>query len=119
MTAAAVAGKKAKPNLAPQAMVEKRIHDLGGTFLTKYNAQTILRGHSKTPNSFLLLKDDNHLIKGTMNVGERLYNRVAKNESTTDLESSDTGQKKRKRWQKKLSPAAIQCRKLAGKDLKF
>ena len=92
-TAAAVAGKKAKPNLAPQAMVEKWIHDLGGTVLTKDNAQTILRGHSKAPNCFLLLKDGNDLVKGTMTVEERLQNRVAKNESATDLESSDTGQK--------------------------
>ena len=43
-TRAAIAGKKAKPNLAPQAMVEKRIHDLGGIVLTKDNAQTNLRG---------------------------------------------------------------------------
>ena len=55
-----------------------------------------------------------------MVVEERFQNRVAKNESTTDLESSDTGQKtKRKSWQKKLSPAAIQCRKFAGSDFKF
>ena len=57
-TAAAAAGKKAKPNLAPQAVVEKWIHDLGGTVLTKDNARTILRGHSKTPNCFPLLEDD-------------------------------------------------------------
>ena len=57
-TAAAVAGKKTKPNLAPQAMVEKWIHDSGGTVLPKDNAQTILRGRSRTPNCFLLLKDD-------------------------------------------------------------
>ena len=94
-TAAAVAGKKAKPSLAPKAMVKKWIHDLGGTVLTKDNAQTILRGHSKTPNCFLLLKDDKDLVKGTMTAEERLQNRVAKNESRTDLESSDTGQKPR------------------------
>ena len=41
-TAAADAGKKAKPNLAPQTLVEKWIYDLGGTVLTKDNAQTIL-----------------------------------------------------------------------------
>ena len=69
-TAAADAGKKAKPNLAPQTLVEKWIYDLGGTVLTKDNAQTILWGHS---NSVLLLKDD----KGTMTVEERLQNRVA------------------------------------------
>ena len=118
-TASAVAGKKAKPNLAPQAMVEKWIPDLGGNVLTKDNAQTILRGHSKTPNNFLLLKDDNHLVKGTMNVEERLQNRVAKNESTTDLESKENGQKQTKKRAKKLSSAAIQCRKFTGKDFKF
>ena len=90
-TAAAVAGKKAKPNLAPQAMVEKWIHDFGGTYLTKDNAQTILRVHFKTPNCFLLLRDDKDLVKSTMTVEKRLQNRVAKNESTTDLESSHTG----------------------------
>ena len=57
-TAVAVARKKAKPNLAPQAMVEKWIHDLDGTVLNKDNAQTNLREHSKTTNCFLLLKDD-------------------------------------------------------------
>ena len=62
-TGAAVAGKKAKPNLAPQAMMEKWIHGLGGTVLTKDNAQTILWGLSKTPNCFLLLKDDKDLVK--------------------------------------------------------
>ena len=92
-TLAAVAGNEAKPNLAPQAMAEKWIYDLGGTVLTKDNARTILRRHSKTPNCFVLLKDDKDLVKGTMNVEELLQNRVAGNESTTDLESSDTGQK--------------------------
>ena len=71
-TAEAVAGKKAKRNLAPQTMVEKWIHGFGGTVLTKDNAQTILRGHSKTSNCFLLLKDDKDLVKGTMTVEERL-----------------------------------------------
>ena len=80
-TAVAVAGKKAKPNLAPQDMVKKWIHDLGGTVLTKDNAQTILRGHSKTPNCFLLLKDGKDLFKGTMTVEGRLQNRVVKNEN--------------------------------------
>ena len=103
-TAAAVAGKKAKPNLAPQAMVEKWIHDLGGTVLTKDNAQTILRRHSKTPNCFLLLKDDKDLVNGMMTVEEQLQNRVAKNESTTDLESSDTGQKSNEKAGKKNCP---------------
>ena len=108
-TAAAVAGKKAKSDLAPQAMVKK------WEVLTKDNAQTILRGHFKTPNCFLLLKDDKDLVEGTMTVDEWLQNRVAKNESTTDFESSDTGQKPNERSGKiKLSPAAIQCRKFAG-----
>ena len=92
-TAAAVAGKKAKPNLTPQAMVEKWIHDLEGTVLTKDKAQTIFREDSKTPNCFFLLKDDKNLVKGTMTVEERLQNRVVGNKLTTDLESSDTGQK--------------------------
>ena len=70
---------------------KKWIHDLEGTVLTKENAHTILRGHFKTPNCFLLLKDDKDLVKGTMTVEERLQNREAKNESTTDLESSDSG----------------------------
>ena len=51
-TAAAVAGKKSKPNLAPQAMVEKWNHDLGGTGLTSDNAKTILRRHSKPHSCF-------------------------------------------------------------------
>ena len=115
-TATAVEGKKAKPNHAPQAMVEKWIHDLEGTVLTKDIVQTIFWGHSKTPNCFLLLKD---LVKGTMTVEERWQNRVAKNESTVDLESTDTGQKPNTRAGKKeLSPAAIQCYKLAGCDFK-
>ena len=77
-------------------MVEKWIHDFGDTVLTNYNAQ-ILRGHSKTPSCFVLLKDDKNLVKGTTTVDERLQNRVAKNESTSDLESSDTGQKQNER----------------------
>ena len=92
-TMAAVVGKEAKPNLAPQAIAEKWIFHLGGTVLTKDNAQTILRRYSKTPNCFVLLKDDKGLVKGTMTVEEWLQNRAAGNESTTDLESSDTGQK--------------------------
>ena len=99
-TSAAVAGKKAKPNLASQAMVEKWAHDLGGTVLTKENAQTNLRGHSKTPNCFVLLKDDTYLVERTMTVKEWLQNRVGGKESTTDLESIDTGKTKRKSWQK-------------------
>ena len=54
-----------------------------------------------------------------MTVEGRLQNRVAKNESTINLESSDTGQKSNERAGKKLSPAAIQCRKFAGSDFKF
>ena len=68
---------------------------------------------------FLLLTDDKKLVKGTMTVVERLQRRVAKNESTTDLESSDTGQKPNKRAAKKRSLAAIQCRKFAGSDFKI
>ena len=64
--AAAVEGKRTEPNLAPQAVVENGIHDLGGTVLTKDNAQTILRGHSKTPNCFVLLKNEKALVKGTL-----------------------------------------------------
>ena len=73
-TAAAVTGKKAKPNLAPQAMVKKWIFDLVGTVLTKDNVQTIRRRHSETPNCFLLLKADKDLVKGTMAIEERLQN---------------------------------------------
>ena len=36
-----------------------------------------------------------------MTADERLQNRAAKNESTTDLESSDTGQKRNERAGKK------------------
>ena len=54
-TAAAGAGKKAKPNLAPQAMVEKWIHVLGGTVLTKDNAQTILGGEGGIPRHLTAL----------------------------------------------------------------
>ena len=50
-----------------------------------------------------------NLVEGTMTVEEQLQNRVAKNKSTTDLESSDTGQKPKERADKKLSPAAIQA----------
>ena len=72
----------------------------------------IFGGQSKTPNCFLLLKDDKHLVKRTMTVEERLQKQVAKNESTTDLESSDTVQKPNERaGKKKLSPDALQCRK--------
>ena len=91
--ASAVAGKRTEPNLARQAVVEKWTHDLGGTVLTKDNAQTILRCHSDTPNCFVLLKNEKGLVKGTLTVEERLQNRVAGNDSTTDLESNDTGQK--------------------------
>ena len=77
------------PNLAPQAMEEKWILDSGGTDLTKDNAQTILRGQSKTPNCFVLLNDDNDLVKETMTMAERLHKRVAGNYSTICLESSE------------------------------
>ena len=85
-------GKESKTESSTTSYGRKWIHDLGSTLLTKDKAQTILRGHSKTPNCFLLLKDDKDLVKGTMTVEEWLQNRVVKNESTTDLESSDTGQ---------------------------
>ena len=52
-----------------------------------------------------------------MTVEEQLQNREAGNESTTDLESSDTGQKPNATSGKKLSPTAIQCRKI--KESKF
>ena len=94
-------GKESKTESSTTSYGGKWIHDLGGTVLTKENAQTILRGHSKTPNCFLLLKDDRDLVKGTMTVEERLQNQVAKNESATELESSDTGQKPNERAGKK------------------
>ena len=43
--------------------------------------------------AFFLLKDEKYLVKRAMTVEERLQNRVAGNESTTDSESSDSGQK--------------------------
>ena len=61
--------------------------------LTKNNAQSVLRGHYKLPNCFVLLKDDKNLVKGTMTVEEWLQNRVAGNEAITDLESSETREK--------------------------
>ena len=73
--------------------MEKWIHDLGGTVLGRDKAQTILLGHSKAPNCFVLLNDDKELVKGRMTVEERLQNLVDRNKSTTALESSDTGQK--------------------------
>ena len=103
-------GKESKTEPNTTSYGGNWIHDLGCTFLTKDNAQTILRGHSKTPNCFILLKDDKYLVKGTMTVEERLQNRVAGNESTTDLESSDAGKNQTKELTKKLSPTAIQCR---------
>ena len=55
-----------------------------------------------------------------MTVEERLQNRVAGNESPTDLKPIDTGQKPNKRAGKnKPSPAAIQCPKFAGSDFKL
>ena len=54
-----------------------------------------------TPNCFVLLKDDKNLVKTTITVEERLQNRVAGNESTSDWESSDTGQKPNARAGKK------------------
>ena len=91
-------GKDSKTESSTTTYGGKWIHDLGGIVLTKNNAQTILRGLSKTPNCFLLLKE---LVKGTMTKEERLQNQVAKNESTTDLESSDTAQKPNGRAGKK------------------
>ena len=49
------------------------------------DAQILLRGQSKTLKCFVLLKDDKDLVKGTVTVEKRLQNRVAGNESTTDL----------------------------------
>ena len=54
-----------------------------------------------------------------MTVEVYLQNRVDGNESTTDLESTDTGQKPNERASKKLSPAVIQSRKFASSDFKF
>ena len=55
-----------------------------------------------------------------MTVEERLQNRVAKSESTADLEYSESGQKPNERGGKKnQSPAATQCRKFAGSDFKL
>ena len=54
-----------------------------------------------------------------MTVEVYLQNRVDGNESTTDLESTDTGQKPNERASKKLSPAVIQSRKFACSDFKF
>ena len=45
-----------------------------------------------------------------MTVEERLQNRVAKTESTTDLEPNDTGQKQNKRAGKKnCHPVPLNC----------
>ena len=67
-------GKESKIESSTTSYGGKWIHDLENTVLTKDNAQTIFRRHSKTPNYFLLLKDDKDLVKGTMNVQERLQN---------------------------------------------
>ena len=47
-----------------------------------------------------------------------MQNRVAGNNSTTDFESSATGQKPNGRAGKKNSHAAIQCHTFAGSDFK-
>ena len=47
------------------------------------------------------MKDDKILVKGTMTVDERLQNRVAKNESTTDLNLVILGKNQTKELAKK------------------
>ena len=94
-------GKESKTDSSTAIYVGKWIYDLVGTVPTKDNAETILRGHSKTPKCFLLLKVDEYLVKGMMTAEERLQNRVDKNESTTDLESSDTWAKTKRKSQQK------------------
>ena len=104
-TAAAVA-VKIRTDSSTTSFGGKWIHDLGGTVLTNYTVQTIHRVHSNTPYCIVLVIDDKDFVKGKMTVEERLQNRVAGNESTTDLKSSDTGQNQRKSWQKTTSSAA-------------
>ena len=90
-------GKESKTESNAASYGEKWINDLGGFVPTKDHAQFIIRGLSKTPNCFVLLKSDKNWVKGAMTVEERSQNRVAGNESTTDLEPSDPGQKPNER----------------------
>ena len=93
-------------------------HHLGGTALTKHNAQNNLHGLSQTPNCFFLRKKDKHLAKGTRTLEKRSQNQAVGNEPT-ELESSDVLQNPNGRaLGKKWSTAAIHCRKF-GFEFKF
>lgn len=120
-TQAARQGKLHTPVLQPQPMVEHWISTLGGEVYTRDAFLTLFHSYSRTPNCFIVLKDDTELLKATMTAEELAATKSGKSHyvgSTTDHDS-DCSRTSTHVKRVKLSGLAKQCRVFAGGDMTF
>jgi hypothetical protein len=135
-TEAAREGQLCNPKIQPQDMVVVWIEELGGLVHSKSTAQTLLYSHSRTPNCFIIVKDDRDLMLGTTAQDDVGRDAIADTEtnmsdnnqrrkkkcgisSTTNCSDNPAGRASAAGKQRKVSAAALNCRKFAGGDFIF
>ena len=122
-TDAADEGAKCTPTMTPQEVVANWIKELGGYILTKGKAETLLYGHARTPNCFVLVKDDTDLKHATSvdpSIVLEEIESARESESGNESESGKRIKKPRIRIRpKKLTESALLCRKFSEGDFTF
>ena len=120
-------GRRRRPALTGQKILEEWITKMGGKCYTKDAFTTIFKSFSRTPHCFIVMNDSGDLDKGTCTPAElvqrrarRPLNRVVIADSSdcptgTENNGADAGQQRLQR----LSIYAKICRDFAGGDMTF
>ena len=103
--------------------LETLIKELGGQVISKDQAETIIYSHSRTPNCFVVVKDDTELKKGTTSreaedstATTSTTEIPAKNTSTTEIPAKNTSKTE---IPAKNITAAQTCKWFAGTQFTF
>ena len=107
-----------------QGILKDYILDMGGVVYDKEKAETLMRSHSNILNFYVVIKDEEDLVNATgdtqqieaMRTKLKLHRHSSASELTTDAESKEF---KRHPTKRKLSPAALTCKKFASGGFKF
>ena len=107
-----------------QDFLKDRISEMGGVVYEKENTENIMKSHSKILNFYVFVKDEEDLINATgdkyqleaMRTKLKLHRHCTASELSTDAESREDAKCSTK---KKLSPAALACKRFASGGFMF
>ena len=107
-----------------QDFLKDRIFEMEGVVYEKENAENIMKSHSNILNIYVIVKDERDLINATgdkhqleaMRTKLKLHRHCTASELSTDAESREDEKCSTK---KKLSPAALACKRFASVGFMF